>query len=86
MEASLVKIGNSHGLIIPKRLLNKLGSVRRFNIQEKEGNLIVSPIKEDQPREDWDKLFAQAIETGHKPEPDYFKDMQNEFDHTEWTW
>jgi hypothetical protein len=60
--------------------------VRRFNIQEKEGGLIVMPIRDDKPREDWDKLFAHAIKTGHQPEPDYFQGAQNEFDHTEWTW
>ena len=86
MEASLVKIGNSQGLIIPKRILKKLGVVKRFNIQEKDGSLLVVPIHEDKPRGDWEKLFAHAIKTGHKPENDYFKDTHNEFDHTEWTW
>jgi antitoxin component of MazEF toxin-antitoxin module len=30
MEASIIKIGNSHGLIIPKRLLNQLGAKQKM--------------------------------------------------------
>jgi antitoxin MazE len=86
MEASLVKIGNSHGLIIPKRILNKFGSTKKFNIQEKDGCLLFIPIQVEKPRENWDKLFAQASKKGLTPEQDVFEEISNEFDHTEWTW
>jgi len=51
VETSLVKIGNSEGLIISKRLLNKLGSAKTFDIQEKEGCLIFVPFQKEKPRE-----------------------------------
>jgi len=86
MEASLVKIGNSQGLIIPKRVLKKLGVIKRFNILEKEGNLLIIPVHENKPRENWEKLFAGAIKTGHIPNSDTFENIINEFDNSEWTW
>ena len=86
MEASLVKIGNSQGLIIPKRILNKLGSTKKFNIQEKDGCLVFIPIDMEQPRQNWERLFAQAQKNGIKPEKDSFDNFSNEFDNNEWTW
>jgi antitoxin MazE len=86
MEASLVKIGNSQGLIIPKRILNKLGSAKKFNIKEKDGCLLFVPVEREKPREHWDKLFALAKQNGIKPGKDPFENVSNEFDNTGWTW
>jgi antitoxin MazE len=86
MEASLVKIGNSQGLIIPKRILNKFGSAKRFNIQEKDGGVFFIPVQEEKPRENWDKQFALAQKKGFKPVTGSFETISNEFDNTEWTW
>ena len=82
-----MKIGNSQGLIIPKRILNKFGSTKKFNIQEKDGCLLCVPIQVEKPRENWDKLFAQAPKKkGFKQEQNAFDKITNEFDNTEWTW
>jgi antitoxin MazE len=86
MEASLVKIGNSQGLIIPKRILSKLGSAKKFNIQEKDGCLLFVPVQGEKPRENWDTMFAQAAKNGINPEKDPFENISNEFDNTEWIW
>ena len=86
MEASLVKIGNSQGLIIPKRLLNKFGSAKKFTILEKDGCLLFVPVQIEKPRENWDNLFAQAQQNGFDPDMDAFDEITNEFDNTEWTW
>ena len=86
MEASLIKIGNSQGLIIPKRLLNKLGSSGKFNIEEKEGCLLFVPIREEKPRENWDKIFSLAKINGVGQPEDPCGAISNDFDETEWTW
>ncbi|MEI7897439.1 MAG: AbrB/MazE/SpoVT family DNA-binding domain-containing protein [bacterium] len=86
MEASLVKIGNSQGLIIPNRVLKKLGVVTRFNILEKEGNLVCIPVHDDKPRQYWEQDFARALKDGNIPDQDIFDNITNEFDNTEWTW
>ena len=86
MEVSLVKIGNSQGMIIPKRILKKLGAVKRFSILEKDGSLLFTPVEEHKPRENWEKLFDAAFEYGYVPEHDMFENIHNEFDSSEWTW
>ncbi len=86
METSLVKIGNSQGIIIPKRILNKFGSTKTFDIQEKDGCLLFVPLQKEKPRENWAKLFAQAQKNEVNEELDSFENISNEFDNTEWTW
>ena len=36
METAIVKIGNSRGLIIPKKLLSTFGEANQVDIQEKQ--------------------------------------------------
>jgi antitoxin MazE len=86
METSLVKIGNSQGIIIPRRLLNKLGRAKRFSVEEKDGSLIFMPVHEEKPRENWDELFANALKNESKQNEDPFDSVTNDFDQTEWTW
>jgi antitoxin MazE len=86
MEASLVKIGNSQGLIIPNKVLKKLGVVTRFNILEKEGNLVCVPLRDDSPRQDWEQHFSMALKDGNIQDQDTFVNIVNDFDQSEWTW
>ena len=44
METTIVKIGNSKGLIIPKRLLDSLGEGKTVNINVKDGGLLITPV------------------------------------------
>lgn len=85
METSIIKIGNSQGLIIPKRMLNQLGANRKMEIQLKDGGLFIMPIH-DNPRQGWAEVFANASKAGHRTEGDPFDIIENEFDREEWTW
>ena len=82
METSIIKIGNSQGLIIPKRMLNRLGNSRKIDIQAKDGGLFIAPIQEN--RKGWAQAFAAAAGESH--EEDIFDGAENEFDRDEWTW
>jgi len=42
METTIVKIGNSRGLIIPKKLLSTFGEANQVEIQEKDGGLVIT--------------------------------------------
>jgi antitoxin MazE len=83
MEATIVKIGNSQGLIIPKRILTTLGESKLVNVQIKDGGILITPLKDTSIRCDWEKQFADAISKGFKP--DFSDDTENEFDKKEWT-
>jgi antitoxin MazE len=84
METSIIKIGNSQGLIIPKRILSRFGAQRKVEINFRNGKLLISPVTE-KPRNGWAVAFAKAVK-GEDSERDYFKEVENNFDKEEWTW
>jgi antitoxin component of MazEF toxin-antitoxin module len=43
METTIIKIGNSQGLIIPKKMLKPFGENTKFDMQLKDGGLFVVP-------------------------------------------
>ena len=79
METRLVPIGNSFGIRIP------IAMVRQFNLDQCAINLIVrkegiliTPIANVPPLEQWDKLFRQALfRQTKKNEPDPKIDENN---------
>jgi len=85
METTIIKIGNSQGLIIPKKMLKSFGANTKFDMQLKDGGLFVVPLEEDKSRKNWEKQFAEAIKKGYLPE-DESNEISNDFDKEEWTW
>jgi len=84
METTIIKIGNSQGLIIPKRMLNQLGVKHKVEIQVKDGGLFIVPVYDD-PRNGWAEAFAKAAKK-YDPEGDYFEGVENDFDKEDWTY
>jgi antitoxin MazE len=84
METTIVKIGNSQGLIIPKKLLSVLGDSKHVDIQIKDGGLSIKPLTDIKARSNWENRFADAIANGFIPEEDTVE-IENEFDKKEWT-
>ncbi len=85
METAIVKIGNSRGLILPKKLLSLFGEENQVDIQEKDGGLVITPLIKNKARSNWEQIFADAIAKGFTPENDVI-DIENDFDKKDWTW
>lgn len=85
METTIVKIGNSQGLIIPKKLLSTLGEGKTVDIKVQDGGLLITPLTENKVRANWEKQFYEAVAKGFTPEVDSIH-MENDFDKEEWTW
>lgn len=85
-HTTIIKVGNSKGIRIPKEYLKGLGE--KVIIQPTKKGIIVRPDREGSvpPLKEWDALFAKAIASGEKPEKDMFAGMGNETDQTEWEW
>ncbi len=84
MKTSILKIGRSQVLIIPKWMLNRLRAKRRVDIQVKDGGLFIVPIY-DNPRKGWAEAFSKATKECEL-EGDYFEGVENEFDKKGWMW
>ena len=84
MEVSIVKIGNSKGLIIPSRLLKLLDLKEKVTIDIEDDKLIITPAK-GKPRQGWEEQIKREVEKDGQPEqliPDFIDDEEN----SDWEW
>ena len=68
MKTAIRKMGNSHGVIIPKPLLAEIGAKTndRVDMKVERGRIVIAPLRHD-PRAGWAeecRMLAQAGEDG----------------------
>jgi len=85
MRTKIVKVGNSHGILLSKSLMRQYNFGTEVDIEATEKGLVITPVKKP-PRADWSERFTQAIEKGQQPENDMFEGIENDFDNDEWQW
>ena len=84
-RSRVIRIGNSHGVRIPKPVLDSLALAQdqEVSLTVARGKLIVQPAR--RPREGWGKAFAEMAQRGD----DRLLDPQvppTEWEESEWTW
>ena len=81
IQASIVRIGNSNGIRIPKPLLEQCGFEHKVTMTVVDGKLILTPL--GAPRSGWSEVFCDDA-----PAPELLIDdsLGNDFDEHEWTW
>jgi antitoxin MazE len=74
MELSIITIGNSKGLRIPKVLLEKYGMQERVEVTLKEDHIELRSLKH--PRQGWEMAFERMANNGDDQllMPDFFED------------
>jgi antitoxin MazE len=58
MIVSIVAIGNSKGIRIPKTILEQCKIDKEVELAVEEGKIVIEPIKKT-PRKNWDKAFKE---------------------------
>lgn len=82
METKIIDIGNSRGIIIPKKAIESLGLEKGAIMNIGEEEIVIRPLR--QPRRGWAEQYEQA---GAGNEELLMGDeLQNSFDLEEWTW
>lgn len=83
MKTSLIRIGNSKGVRIPKPILEQCGLEDRIDMVVRGKALIIRPAHG--PREGWAEAFSHTASSEAEPQllPD---DASEEWDATEWRW
>jgi len=59
MEANIIRVGNSKGIIIPSKFLKLIGLSNKVSIDVEDNKLIIEPVEENS-RADWNDLFVKA--------------------------
>ena len=57
METSIIKIGNSKGLLLSKSILEQYNINDKIEVILEKGQIILKPIKK--PRKNWEASFKQ---------------------------
>lgn len=84
MEAKIIKVGNSKGIIIPAKFLKLIGLEEKVTIQIDGEKMVITPAKST-PRQGWENMLAEDVAKYGQPErllPDTFEDEDN----TDWEW
>ena len=83
MKLSLVPIGNSRGIRIPKTLIEQCGFGNTVEVRIEQDRLVIQP---DRPvRHGWEAAFRAA---GRPDKDELLLDLtpSNEFDRKDWRW
>ena len=84
MRTSIIRIGNSLGIRIPKVLLDQCRLGGSVELEVKDDHLVVRPIRK--PRGGWDEAFRRMAQHGDDALLDRGALSQTEWDRTEWKW
>ena len=84
MEANIIKVGNSKGIILPSRIMRLIGLKERVHIDIEGKKIVITPAVK-KAREGWEEMIKDEVQKKGQPErlmPDVFEDEQN----NEWEW
>jgi antitoxin MazE len=80
MEQSIINIGNSKGIRLPKTILEKYNIQNKIELILEKGFIVLKPKPE--PRKNWEKAFKKMHENGDdKP---VFDDVFEDENFEEW--
>ena len=84
MRTNIVRVGNSHGVRIPKALLEQCRLGSTVDLEVENGRIVIRPT--DRPRLGWDQAFRRMADHGDDELLDRGSLHRTEWDATEWEW
>jgi antitoxin MazE len=84
MKTRIVAIGNSHGIRIPKPLLEQTGLSGEVEISVEGGALVIRSVKK--PRASWAAAFQEMARRGEDALLDGAAPSLSDWDEGEWEW
>jgi antitoxin MazE len=82
MRASVVRIGNSRGIRIPKALLEHYRLTDAVELEVQDDHLVIRPSRK--PRQGWERAFRLMHQLGDDKLLD--QKASTTWDRTEWRW
>ncbi|MBV9991325.1 MAG: AbrB/MazE/SpoVT family DNA-binding domain-containing protein [Alphaproteobacteria bacterium] len=83
VTAEIVRIGNSHGVRIPKSIREQAGLTGTVTLTVTGGALVIRAKRK--PREGWEKQYRQALKESPEQELLLPDDVGTVYD-KDWTW
>jgi antitoxin MazE len=85
MNTRLIRVGNSQGIVLPKKLLQQYHLTGEVDLRPTPEGLLIAPVTTPR-RQDWDARFQQALAQGQAPEGELLEGFSDEFEQTDWQW
>ena len=85
VKTNIVKIGNSHGIRIPKLLLEQIGLMGQVEVEAQSHQLVVRPIIKT-IRAGWAEKFQEMVARGDDELLDEETLTASQWDNEEWQW
>ena len=84
MRARIIKIGNSHGIRIPKTILEQTGIMNDVELEIKKNHIVIRPISN--PRTGWNTAFKAMADEGDDTLINGETRISHSWDEEEWQW
>ncbi|MFQ5849320.1 MAG: AbrB/MazE/SpoVT family DNA-binding domain-containing protein [Candidatus Binatia bacterium] len=84
MKTSLVRIGNSRGIRIPKTILEQCRLSETVELEVEKDRLVIRPARK--PRSGWEDAFRLMAQQGDDALLDRESLTSTRWDRTEWEW
>jgi len=84
MRATIVRIGNSRGIRIPKVVLEQARLKDEVDLEVRDQQIVIRAVKK--PRHDWDKKFRVMAEHGDDKLLDTETVALTSWDKEDWQW
>lgn len=84
MKTSLVRIGNSRGIRIPKTVLEQCRLSETVELEVEKDRLVIRPARK--PRSGWEDAFRLMAQQGDDVLLDREFSTSTRWDRTEWKW
>lgn len=84
MRASIVRIGNSQGIRIPKVILEQTHLKGEVELEVRDQQILIRAVRK--PRQDWGRKFKVMAEMGDDRLLDSNVVGQTSWDEEEWQW
>jgi len=81
MKASIIKIGNSRGLRLPKPIIEQCGFQDEVELEVRNNEVIIRAVK--QPRSGWAEAFKAMATRG---DDNLIELPDSKWDEEEWEW
>ena len=84
MKTSIIRIGNSRGIRIPKTVLDQCRLEGTVDLEVQDDQLVIRRVTK--PRSGWDDAFRRMAHHGDDALLDRESLPQTKWDRTEWKW
>ncbi len=81
MKASIIKIGNSRGIRLPKPIIEQCGLEEEVELEVRRNEIVIRPLRK--PRQGWAEKFKTMAEKG---DDKLIETPPTEWDEDGWEW